>query len=249
VRCERAGIVTSRWGAVKAGVGMARRSAPVKTYQRSEMLPECQLTKADLEHLVKLTAIPDTPPELISSHIGTSLDDGAIEASTLTDFLSHAELPPILDNLRISSQSAMRGISVQLGGAFSPFEVTGDDEVWTRGSFDRLRDFLRQKRRFEPPRTIFASTAFASLLIGTALVGLIQLTLVSALAYGLIAAVAGSFLLIRYLEWMAWPRRKGTHIYLQERRRLLAGMLTPDGIQILLAVIGILIALIEALRH
>jgi hypothetical protein len=173
-----------------------RAVGAVTKYEKREDIMSCRITKPDLIRLARLMtehATGSTADINIQTHIG----DLTIQAETLDDFLAHTELPPILTELTMWAQTSTRSISIRLAAMFSSFEVHGEDDVWVRGSHDRLRAFFVQHRRFEAPHQL-KSSLLVSVAAGAVLTLVAQLLVQQQLVYGFIASVAGCFLLLLY---------------------------------------------------
>ena len=202
-----------------------------------------RLTKADLVQLMRLSMVPDQDITRISTHV----EDGDIQDSTLDAFLAHEELPAILDNLHILCKAARRDITVDLGGIFNSLSVTGDDEVWVRGSYDRLREVLLRHRRRETPHML-RSTLVGSLLAGAVLTLVNQLLIQGELLYGFLAGVAGAFLLMRYIGWAIFSIAQPARIVLTAAPAPWRTLFNRDNLGIAVAILALIFTIIQTVR-
>lgn len=213
----------------------------MKTYRKYKMLPSCWLSKADLTRLVHM-ATEQTAQVTISTRIG----DTIVEASTLETFLVQADLLPVLDNLRIWGSTEKRHITIELGKLHSAIEISAENAEWMRVHYERLHDFLQQRRQVEPPgrgvATIAVSITMVALLTHIAILMVQQQVL-----YGCVAIVTGAFVMLRYSRWAFLKRDRSTGIVVVDTAARWRARLTRDNVIMAIAVLGLLFTVLQML--
>ncbi|MDP3230359.1 MAG: hypothetical protein Q8N13_20640 [Acidovorax sp.] len=107
----------------------------------------CKLSRDDLTELLK--KIEEAFPEdgdNISLEISTKYGNTNIKARSITDFLEVKDFPDKLHELHIRCSKKGYYISLDFMGVHNSLYVSGKNEPWVLGNYQRLESFLQKKR-------------------------------------------------------------------------------------------------------
>jgi hypothetical protein len=116
-------------------------------FKKETNIPPCSIYRADLFDLISLITSDFSSEKKLT--ISTACKDITIFESSLNDFLNHKELPVNLTHLTIDSSDYSSGekrISLNFYKDFILLDVSGDSEIWVKGKFQQLIDFLKTKK-------------------------------------------------------------------------------------------------------
>lgn len=142
--------------------------------QQDNNFGACKLELSDLRKLVNIVTdgFPSGRSNLqgrVTSNISLYQKDFSITEPTLEEFLRHDALPDKLDKLtvEIMDWQAGRTARINFDPAFVMLFVTGPEETWVLGKYERIRKFLEQQRPwFWPFLKLFTKIAAVLYIVG-----------------------------------------------------------------------------------
>jgi len=219
----------------------------MKRYSKSDNdFGACKLQVSDLRKLTNIIneGFPEPSPDLtgrVTANISLYSADFSITEPTVEDFLRHESLPDKLDRLTIEIMDweASRTVRINFDPAFIMLFVTGTDETWVLGKYERIRKFLDDHRPwFWPFLKLFTKIAAILYLVAFAMVYYFY----KAQRWGFFFATcvflfAFTVLVIHHDRNSLLPH---TEIILNSRKRFL----NKETVTILIALLSLLVAII-----
>jgi hypothetical protein len=118
-----------------------------KEYRKSGELSSCKLTKTDLVELFEYingVYLNEEP----SYDISSSFEHVEFRGDNFKTFLNIKGLPNVLDNLEIRCYAEKKYLTLFFSHFRNYLSVSGLDETWVLGTYQKIENFLRQKRSF-----------------------------------------------------------------------------------------------------
>ena len=136
----------------------------------------CKLNLDDLRKLVNIVieGFPsgtNDPRSRVTTNVSLYQKDFSIVEPTLEEFLRHDGFPDKLDKLtvEIMDWEANRTARINFDPSFVMLFVSGRDETWVLGKYERIRKFLEQKRPwFWPFLKLFTKIAAVIYIVSAA---------------------------------------------------------------------------------
>ncbi|MDQ2920114.1 MAG: hypothetical protein M3R52_00650 [Acidobacteriota bacterium] len=222
----------------------------MKQYTKSDNnFGACKLQLSDLRKLTSIIneGFPDPSPDLtgrVTANISLYSTDFSITEPTLEDFLRHDSLPDRLDKLTVETMDweTSRTVRINFDPAFIMLFVTGPNETWVLGKFERVRRFLEQNRPwFWPFLKLFTRIAAVLYLVTIGMGYYFYKAQRWAFLFSTgVFLFAFTVLVIHHDRNSLLPH---TQIILNSRKRLLS----KEAITILIAFLSLLVAIIGLL--